>query len=354
MAPEAATGARLVLLALLALTAASSWAEPPHEDVTVFPPGEQRAQLDLFVNGAQRETVLVVLRGGDVLVAAEDLENAGLRRFEGRRESVGGRVMVSLRSLAPLLRFEVDERALALRITAEAPLLGIARLDLRPAARPPGLVPRGDPAGFFNYSAQLRTDGQLTAFAEAGAGSDGRLLHSSGSLLSDGRAVRGLTSLTVDEPAALRRWIAGDTFASAGGLGGGVSLGGLSLVKEYGLDPYLVRGPLPRLGGFAATPSTLDVYVNGVLVRQQLLPPGGYDLANLPVTAGSGTVHTVLRDAFGRTEVLDLRYYYTSGSRASTTGGRSSSPATGSASPTRSRWAGGSRRPTTSSRPARP
>ncbi len=298
---------RLLLCLALALAAApASSAEPE-------PPAEQRAQLDVYLNGAPRESIIVLLRGDDVLASVEDLENAGLRGFEGRRELAGGRLLVSLRSLAPLLRFEVDERALALRLTVEASLLGTARLDLRPSARPAGLVPRGDPSGFFNYSAQLRTDGQVSGFAEAGGGRDGVLLYSAGSLLGDGRAVRGLTNVTMDEPAALRRWIGGDTFASAGGLGGSLFVGGFSLVKEYGLDPYLVRGPLPRLSGYAATPATLDVYVNGVLVREQLLPPGGYDLANLPVTSGSGMVRTVLRDAFGRTEVLDWRYYYTAG-----------------------------------------
>jgi outer membrane usher protein len=274
---------------------------------------DQRAQLDLFVNGAPHGVVLVLLRGDDVLVAVDDLERSGLRGFDGRREPLERRTFVSLRSLEPLARFELDERALALRITAQAALLGSSAFDLRAAARPPGLVVRSDPSGFFNYSAQLQTGGRFSGFAEAGGGWDGKLLYGSGSLLVGGHAVRDLTSLTIDEPESLRRWIAGDTFAAATGLGGGVFLGGLSLVKEYSLDPYRVHGPMPHLSGYAPTPSTLDVYVNGILVRQQPLPPGGYDLANLPVTSGAGNVRTVLRDALGRTEVLDWSYYYSSG-----------------------------------------
>ena len=51
----------------------------------------------------------------------------------------------------------------------------------------------------------------------------------------------------------------------------GVILGGVSLAREYSLDPYLVRSPMPRLSGFASTPSTLDVYVNGrVYTRDSL------------------------------------------------------------------------------------
>jgi outer membrane usher protein len=309
----------LLAWALIALTwpaaasasaAAFSMAELPADR-----PQSPTAPLDLVVNQGTPRSVRAVLRDGDVLVSAEDLAAAGLRGFRGTSELVDGTVLVSLASLAPELRYELDEQALALRLTAGPALLGTASLDLRPTLRPPGLEPRGDPSGFFNYSVQLRSDQRTTTsgFAEAGASQDGRLLYSSGQLLQDGAVVRGLTSLTLDDAPSLRRLVVGDAFAGSGGLGGGVLLGGLSLAREYRLDPYFIRSPLPRISGFTSTPSTLDVYVNGVLTRQIPLPPGGYDVTNLPVTAGSGNVKTVLRDAFGRTEVLDWRYYYTSG-----------------------------------------
>ncbi|HSN15942.1 MAG TPA: fimbrial biogenesis outer membrane usher protein, partial [Anaeromyxobacteraceae bacterium] len=272
------------------------------------------ALLDLVVNNGPALPIRAVLREGDVLVAVEDLAAAGLRSFLGKRELVDGREHVSLASLEPLLRYDVDERALALRVTAGVELLGTASLDLRPTRRPAGLEIRGDASGFLNYSAQLRSDTQrASGFAEAGASQGGRLLYASGQLLSDGSAVRGLTSLTFDDVPELRRLVLGDAFAGSGGLGGGLLLGGVSIVREYGLDPYFVRSPMPRLGGFASTPSVLDVYVNGVLTRQVPVAAGGYDVTNLPVTTGAGNVQTVLRDAFGRTEVLNWQYYYTAG-----------------------------------------
>jgi outer membrane usher protein len=272
------------------------------------------APVDLVLNGGPPRPIHAVLRDGDVLVPVDELAAAGLRSFLGRRELVDGREHVSLESLAPGLRFDLDERTLALRVTASAELLGSATLDLRPMRRPPGLEVRGDASGFLNYSVQLRsTDRRAGGFAEAGASQGGRLLYSSGQLLPDGGAVRGLSSLTFDDVPSLRRLVVGDSFAASGGLGGGVLVGGLSLVREYGLDPYFVRSPMPRLSGFASTPSTLDVYVNGVLTRQVPLAAGGYDVTNLPVTTGAGNVQTVLRDAFGRTEVLNWQYYYTSG-----------------------------------------
>ncbi|HET7826286.1 MAG TPA: fimbria/pilus outer membrane usher protein, partial [Anaeromyxobacter sp.] len=272
------------------------------------------APVDLVLNGGAPRPIHALLRGGDALVPVDELAAAGLRNFLGRRELVDGREHVSLDSLAPTVKWDLDERALALRVTAGADLLGTASLDLRPVRRPPGLEIRGDASGFLNYSVQMRSvDRRAYGFAEAGASEGGRLLHSSGQVLPDGRAVRGLSSLTFDDVPGLRRLVVGDAFAGSGGLGGGVLLGGLSLVREYGLDPYFVRSPMPRLSGFTSTPATLDVYVNGVLTRQVPLAAGGYDVTNLPVTTGAGNVQTVLRDAFGRTEVLNWQYYYTSG-----------------------------------------
>jgi outer membrane usher protein len=270
-----------------------------------------RAPLDLWVNGGHRGTVSVLLRGDDVLAAVEDLEFAGLQGFGGVREIIDGRPYVSLTSLAPAIRFVVDEAALALRVTATAEALGRSRVDLRARARPPGLEIGRDPSAFANYAIQHDTGGRTRGSLEVGASAAGRLLYGSGQLLPDGTTVRGMTNLTLDDTAALRRVIVGDAYASSFGLGGALLLGGVSISREYGLDPYRVRAPLPSVTGFAPTPSTLEIYVNGVLRREVQLPPGSYDVSNLPVIAGAGNVQTVLRDAYGRSEAVSWRYYYT-------------------------------------------
>src|SRR5437763_823232 len=163
---------------------------------------EQRAYLDLFVNDVQRETVLVRLRGEpieDTLVAVEDLEKAGLHGVAGAREVHEGREYVSLKSLAPQIGFEIDQQALAVRLTARPEMLERQRVDMT------------------------------------------------------------------------------------------------------------------RLAGSILTPSTLDLYVNGVLVRQQQLAPGQFEVRNLPVPSGAGQVSYVVRDAFGRTQEFSSPYYATSG-----------------------------------------
>src|SRR5207245_741225 len=78
-------------------------------------------------------------------------------------------------------------------------------------------------------------------------------------------------------------------------------------------DPYFVRQPLPKLSGAILTPSTLDVYMNGVLLRQQQIAPGPFEVRNLPVGSGVGQVSYVVRDAFGRTQEFASPYYSAAG-----------------------------------------
>jgi outer membrane usher protein len=277
------------------------------------PADRVRAELDLFVNGAPGGAALVVVDGGDVLVPPADLQRAGLSVREGTRVTVGGRELLSLRSLAPAIAFEVDEPSLALRITAPPELLGRHLLDLRPTLRPPETEQRLDASAFLDYAAESDLAGRLGLAFEAGGRIDRWLATTGVSRTSDGQWVRGLTAGVRDDVPALERWTVGDASAASGALGGSVLLGGISFGREFSLDPYLVPAPLPASTAVVTSPSTLEVYVNGAMVRQQPLAPGTWDLANLPAAAGQTLVHTVVRDAFGRERTLDSRFYFSSG-----------------------------------------
>ena len=117
-------------LLALALCAGAVRAAPEPEPAGAAG-GEQQAQLDLFVNGDQKDTALVVLRGADILVPVEDLQRAGLTSVPGTRVRISGRDMVSLQSLAPSVEYSFDERALAVRLKVAPSLLGNSVIDMR-------------------------------------------------------------------------------------------------------------------------------------------------------------------------------------------------------------------------------
>ncbi len=291
------------LLALL-LAARAAPAGPGDAPLPAF--------LELRVNGVRGETALVHLAGRDVWVGVHDLSAAGLS-FAGERRSAGDRPAVSLLSLAPDLRFEVDEAGLVLRIEAGPALLGRREIDLSATRRPPAIETRTAPSAFLNYAGRGTTDEDASGTLEAGVSAGPALLQ--GSITVDRAAgpVRNLTSLWVDDPRRLVRFVAGDTPALPDALGGAPLVGGLSLVRELSLDPYLVRAPLPGATAFASTPSTLEVWVNGALARTEEVSPGTYDLSRLPVTTGASDVRILVRDAFGRTQAVEAGHYQAQG-----------------------------------------
>ena len=278
---------------------------------------DQRAYLELFVNDVSRDTVLVYLRGAetpdDALIAVSDLEKGGLRGLKGTREMHDGREYVSLRSLSPEIEFRFDAQALAVRVVAQPQLLEGTAIDLRPVLRPPGMVLHKDTSGFFNYSLSADGHGTLSGAGEVGASLRGNLAFSGFAVLPDHRFVRGLSYLVLDDPGSLRRVQVGDAIGLSSELGGAAQLAGLSVTREFSLDPYFVRQPLPRLSGAILTPSTLDVYMNGALLRHEQIAPGPFEVRNLPVGSGVGQVSYVVRDAFGRTQEFASPYYAASG-----------------------------------------
>ncbi len=269
----------------------------------------ERAPLTLVVNGVEKGTAIVYLRPGDVLIQVEDLEQVGLRNFAGRRETIAGETYVSLASLAPGITYELDEKALALRLTVPPAAFPETTLELR-QARPPGIEYAKNSSAFLNYSLTAQDLERVSLSGESGLSFDGALLFNSFTRDVQGRFVRGFTNLTLDNRERLRRWVIGDSFAGTGGLGGSALLGGVSVSRNYGLDPYFVRYPTLTYTGAALSATTVEIYINDTLVRREQLPPGPFELRNLPVVAGQGTARIVLRDAFGRQEEVVLPVYF--------------------------------------------
>jgi outer membrane usher protein len=71
----------------------------------------------------------------------------------------------------------------------------------------------------------------------------------------------------------------------------------------------LLTSPLATIDGSAAVPSTVDVFVNSSRAYSNQVGSGPFQIANLPVMSGPGTVRVVLRDALGRETVSEAVYY---------------------------------------------
>lgn len=267
---------------------------------------EQRAVLTLAVNTVPKGEVTVTLRDADVLVRRSDLIGAGLKAFPFNRAGSAGDV-ISLTSLAPELRFHVDDVNLVLDITVTAPHLDATVVDFRP--RQNVALARPVRSAFLNYSLSTSNQTGATFAGEFGTHVGAGMFSSTASFASANTYRSSVTRWVVDSPASDRRLTVGDVVTSTGDLGGTVAIAGFGLQRYFGLNPDTVKTVLPQISGNTLTPSTADVYVNGVLARRETLPPGQFDFQNLPVGEGPNTTTIVVTDAFGRQQTYSNTFY---------------------------------------------
>ena len=159
---------------------------------------QQPAVLDLVINKVPHGEIVVHIGEGEIWCDVAALERAGLRGFAGDRETRGNRVLVGLRSLAPAVRFELDETALELRLTVAPALFGQTERNIL-SERPPGIEQQHVPSAFLNYGASLATSGSNAVTIEGGVSARGALLTSTAFSDLAGRFLRGQTSVTVDD-----------------------------------------------------------------------------------------------------------------------------------------------------------
>ncbi len=270
-------------------------------------PSAFEAPFSLTVNDVPKGEIFVVLAAGDVFVRRDDLLAAGVAALDGRDEAVLGQRLLSLKSVAPPLRYTLDEREIVLRIVAPIELLPKQVLNL--AGVRGEVTYQKQTSGFFNYAAHLSDLSQLDLYQETGASYDGNLAFSSMYLSTKQQPIRGLTNFTLNERETRRRLIFGDALVQTSTLGSSYILGGWTLTKTFDLDPYAVRSPRIGFAGTTLTPAKVDVYVNGALVRTEQIQPGAFELNNLQVGGGKGLATYVIRDALGQEQRISIPFY---------------------------------------------
>lgn len=120
------------------------------------------------------------------------------------------------------------------------------------------------------------------------------------------------TRLVWDTPANLVRYSVGDLKYPVVGFQTATNMGGLSITKNYDLNPYINTTAQSRTSFVLDQPSTVEIYVNGQLVRTLDLKSGQYDVTDLPLTYGFNDVELVIKSKFGKVERLRFPYVQSS------------------------------------------
>jgi outer membrane usher protein len=276
----------------------------------------ERVLLDVFLNGEERgEYFLQLTEDGDVLFPLQDFVSLGLENLPEKISLSEG--PVSLRSLYPDIMYEINEADASLLINAAPALFKENVIDFSRKISP-NVITSGIPSLVLNYAADY-SSGNNFDFLSFNAPLEvvvrtEKLLFLSNFFYSKSKAVdrfsRLMSSVIIDDDDALTRYTFGDFSSSSGELGGSGNFGGISVSKNFSLNPYFIRTPDFSLSRFIQTTSELEVYVNDMLVKEEMVPPGKFSLINVPVTAGAGSTTIVIRDAFGREERITDPYYY--------------------------------------------
>lgn len=267
---------------------------------------EQRAVLTLRVNTVMKSEATVTLKDDDVLVRRADLIDAGLRAFAFNRSGKADD-LVALSALKPDLTFHVDDVNLTLDLTVATSHLDSTLVNFR---RNQDLtLSKPVKSAFLNYSLASASGSGTTYSTEFGTHIGAGMFTATQSFSASNINRSAITQWVVDSPNRAQRTTAGDVLVSTGDFGDTVAIAGIGVQRFFGMNPDLVRTVLPQISGNALTPSTADVYVNGVLVQHQMLPPGQFTFANVPAGEGPNSTTVVVTDAFGRQRTYDNYFY---------------------------------------------
>jgi outer membrane usher protein len=118
------------------------------------------------------------------------------------------------------------------------------------------------------------------------------------------------TRLVYDDRDHLVRWAIGDLRPLGRGFQAAPDIAGIGVFRTYGvLQPQSVARPSGRRSFRLERPSTVEITVNGHLVRRVRLDPGTYDLSDFPYTQGVDDVRITVTDDTGRTETIRFNLF---------------------------------------------
>jgi len=121
--------------------------------------------------------------------------------------------------------------------------------------------------------------------------------------------VRLDSNWTIDLSSQRQRVLIGDGVTSSTGGGAPFRFGGVQWGTDFALDPAFTPFPTPTFAGEAATPSTVDLYINGALQARMRVDAGPFALTDAPVVAGGGQARLVVTDALGRERIVGAPFY---------------------------------------------
>lgn len=294
--------------------AASGSAAAGDSDETLF--------LDVQVNGHFIGKIgEFTLRHGKLMARPDELRDLGFRVPVSRASETGG--MVSLSDL-PGLTWILDPKNQVLQVTASdsallptllQPLGGEGAGGRRVIESGTGLTLNYDTVGTF-AGGQMGGTGsmEIRAFSPWGILSSEWLAYAGATPSASGTntAIRLDSAYTFADVNTLRRYSLGDFITGGLAWTRPVHLEGVQINSDFSMRPDLVTFPMPSITGSTAVPSTVNVLADGNLTVSSQIAAGPFEIPQLPVVEGAGTISMTLTNALGQQVTLTQPFYASS------------------------------------------
>lgn len=127
----------------------------------------------------------------------------------------------------------------------------------------------------------------------------------------DTGTTRLMTSWTWENIDKLLSLTVGDNYTASQTWSNSVRFGGISLTRNYTLQPSVNTSTRDILTDSVTMPSTVDLYIQGIRTSSQQVTPGQFTLNTAPVLSGNGSAQVVITDINGQQRVVDLALYGT-------------------------------------------
>ncbi len=276
-------------------------------------------QLEVVINGhATGKIAQFVERNGGLLVSRADLADIGLRVPAHASTAEDG--LIALASL-PGVAVRLDTATQTLYLTAGAQALQPQVLHAVGAAAPADVPLQSGVGATLNYDVSGgTTDGHgygnglfdLRVFSPFGVASTQALAYAGqgpSGFSGQDTFIRLDSAYVYSDFANQRRYGVGDFITGGLSWTRPVRLGGVQVTRDFTMRPDLVTFPLPSLAGSVAVPSTVDVLVNGSQVLSRQVQTGPFNVPQLPVITGAGSVQMTVTNALGQQVTTSLPFY---------------------------------------------
>ena len=278
--------------------------------------------LAVFLNDYDTQKLAAFHRFADgcMTIAPEDLKEFNLKVPDTAMHASGGVCLQKLPGVT--YRYDADAQNIHLKVTDDA------RVPLTFDARRTRPDPTGgqDWSAVFNYAlfasggSEDITTNYFPQYQGVSATVDGHVFSHYGAFNQSFTANSTATELTpnflrletrwfYDDPDTLVTYSAGDVISGSLNWTTSIRMGGLQVRRDFQLRPDLITQPLPQFSGSAAVPSTVEVFANQTRAFSQAITGGPFNINNIPLATGPGTMRIVLRDATGKETVTEYATY---------------------------------------------